>query len=1162
MKKSAIFAAAAAMFLTAFAAALPPEYERLEYLESTGTQYIGTGVLADDDCGYRLEFKCTLQKNEQFFCGSRNDSGDTRCYIGGTFTSGNPAVITFVGWNTLVIPNSAWANSATQCVAEVNYRGSRQARFGAITAALPTLTTQTAPFLLFAGNIRNRNPSLVTGACRIYSFEMTRGVNTTLNMLPARRISDGVLGMYDTVGDSFYTNSGSGTFVAGPVVDEGGSDDPDPVVPEWTAPTNGVLLLTFDDANYDNWLAATNLFARYGARATFCPYGSLTADKLAKMMLLKDRGHTIGCHTVGHVNTDGVTDPAAWCAAQVAPQVAAYASVGHTVRTLAYPNNKHTDAIDDYIAANTSIRRFRAADLAGGTYLAAQSGGDLAHTEACFTPVAEIGSLKVVNAVACGSGYNTDLENLLGGIRRAAASNEVLAVFSHDIQASPSSGGMSTAWLESILATASGLGMCICGMDEYPLDEEPEPDPDPSGPGVLPAGYTLLEYVESTGSQYVDTGVMSGDDVAIEMYWQSLMALNSSADSRFCVGARKAYKQSSLYLSWQAENMSGDGSGTNPIGLRYLWGDYEYNSGIGPSDYVAQRISATEMMLGAVKLATPTAQEFPNSYSIYAFTINQAGSASSAGALMRLKWLRLTKDGTEVRRYLPVRRNSDFVAGLYDLVEGAFFPSASSTPLVAGPVASSSIDPFEFSSKPAGDGVELKATLVEVTPETAFSTGDLYMQLAKKGSPLPAAAKVASGFAAGDTFTTNLTGFASSGTYAVRFTYMSSGSSAAVAGDAEFSVRRAPVDVGAAINVGAFSHRARVSFEAYDGESALADFPVLVRLSESMVENFSYGDLVDGNDLVFTDESDHILACEVDTWNPNGESLIWVRVPSLAASTQIYMYYGTRSSYGAPCVNATNVWSKYVGVYHLGTGLSEAGGSGRDLVKPAWTSVSQAGLLGECVTNALPTDLQNLRFPTPRTALTEATCFTVTAWFRPDSRSLNGARPMASKQYWNIPDGFEFQLLESGSTRALRARTQAADDNNQATSSYSADYIPHYTWTHIGARFDGGSLAVFDNGANIASGNKNAVTGDDCGYWGIFGLPSSTEQIIGANANSLSIFQGWTLTGLADEVRIYNGAASDLWVKTEHDTVSNPTFSRVTVDTGWTGATGFSVHIR
>ena len=1136
----------------AAAAALPSEYERLEYLESTGTQYIDTGVLADDDNGYRLEFMCTQKQTTQFFCGSRNKSGDTRCCIGSTYYVDDNIPIAYFGWNTLVIQNSERQNCSTQCVAEVNYLGSRQARFGAKVAALSTLTTQTHPFFLFAGNMRNSSPSTICGWCRIYSFEMTHGQETVLNLLPARRISDGVLGMYDTVGDSFYTNAGSGTFVAGPVVDEGGGDDPDPVVPEWTTPSNGVLLLTFDDANYDNWLAATNLFARYGARATFCPYGSLTAANLEKMMLLKARGHTVGCHTVGHVNTDGVTDPAAWCSAQVEPQVAAYASVGHTARTLAYPNNKHTQAIDDYIVANTSIRRFRAADLAGGTYLAAQSGGDLAHTDECFTPVSEIGSLKVVNAIGCASYYNTDLDNLLGGIRRAAASNEVLAVFSHDIQASPSSVGMPTAWLESILATASGLGMCICGMDEYPLDEEPEPDPDPVEPGVLPAEYTLLEYVESTGSQYVDTGVMSGDDVAIEMYWQSRMALNSSADSKFCVGVRRAYKQSSLYLSWQAEVVS-----SAKVGLRYLWGEYEYNSFLTPSEFVAQRISATEMMLGVVKLATPTTQEFPNSYSIYVFNINNAGSASSAGALMRLKWLRLVKGGTEVRRYLPARRNSDSVAGLYDLVEGAFFPSATSTALVAGPVASSSSDPFEFSSKPVDGGAELKATLVAVTPETAFSTGDLYLQLAKKGSPLPAAVKVASGFAAGDTFTTNLTGFVAGGFYAARFTYVPSGSAAEFAGDIEFAVRGAPVDAGTAINVGAFSHRARVSFEAYDGASALGDFPVLVRLSESAVANFRYADLTNQEDLVFTDGASHILASEVDTWNPNGESLIWVRVPSLTSSAKVYMYYGMRGSQIAPYVSPTNVWSKYVGVYHLGSGLKEAGGSGRDLIKPDWTSISSSGILGECVANSLPSERANLRAPTPRAALTDPTRFTLTAWFKPDSRTSNGMRLMASKQDWSISDGFEFMLLINGSTRALRLRTQAADAPNQVDSPYLAGRMPNGEWTHVGARYDGGSLAAFDNGTNIVQGAANGVTGADCGYWGIFGPPTSTAQLVTA----LATFQSWTLTGLADEVRVYNGAASDIWVKTEHDTVTNPTFSRVTVDTNWTGQTGFSVHI-
>ena len=36
------------------------------------------------------------------------------------------------------------------------------------------------------------------------------------NGIPARRDSDGVLGIYDTVSNNFFTNAGTGTFIAGP----------------------------------------------------------------------------------------------------------------------------------------------------------------------------------------------------------------------------------------------------------------------------------------------------------------------------------------------------------------------------------------------------------------------------------------------------------------------------------------------------------------------------------------------------------------------------------------------------------------------------------------------------------------------------------------------------------------------------------------------------------------------------------------------------------------------------------------------------------------------------------------------------------------------------------------------------------------------------------
>jgi len=37
-----------------------------------------------------------------------------------------------------------------------------------------------------------------------------------MDLRPARRDSDGVIGMYDLVSRTFKTNSGSGAFIAGP----------------------------------------------------------------------------------------------------------------------------------------------------------------------------------------------------------------------------------------------------------------------------------------------------------------------------------------------------------------------------------------------------------------------------------------------------------------------------------------------------------------------------------------------------------------------------------------------------------------------------------------------------------------------------------------------------------------------------------------------------------------------------------------------------------------------------------------------------------------------------------------------------------------------------------------------------------------------------------
>ena len=75
------------------------------------------------------------------------------------------------------------------------------------------------------------------------------------------------------------------------------------------------------------------------------------------------------------------------------------------------------------------------------------------------------------------------------------------------------------------------------------------------------------------------------------------------------------------------------------------------------------------------------------------------------------------------------------------------------------------------------------------------------------------------------------------------------------------------------------SYQAMLTVQGYDG-AELENFPVLVRLSPQTVAGFHHGTCrADGSDVMFVDESYEPLPYQLDTWNPSGESLFWVKLP-------------------------------------------------------------------------------------------------------------------------------------------------------------------------------------------------------------------------------------------------------------------------------------------
>ena len=96
-----------------------------------------------------------------------------------------------------------------------------------------------------------------------------------------------------------------------------------------------------------------------------------------------------------------------------------------------------------------------------------------------------------------------------------------------------------------------------------------------------------------------------------------------------------------------------------------------------------------------------------------------------------------------------------------------------------------------------------------------------------------------------------------------------------------------------AIKPNGFSRGVVLTVDGYDASrTTLTNFPVLVRISEAGISGFDYDDLMfssTGDDICFVAEDGTPLAFEIDTWNTAGESLVWVKLPTMENGTEFAM---------------------------------------------------------------------------------------------------------------------------------------------------------------------------------------------------------------------------------------------------------------------------------
>ena len=127
--------------------------------------------------------------------------------------------------------------------------------------------------------------------------------------------------------------------------------------------------------------------------------------------------------------------------------------------------------------------------------------------------------------------------------------------------------------------------------------------------------------------------------------------------------------------------------------------------------------------------------------------------------------------------------------------------------------------------------------------------------------------------------------------------------------------------------VAEFARGVKFTVAGYNGGAEVqTNFPVLVRLSTA-ITGFDYNDFYNKSvdptdpdslklvDIGFVDAETNGIPYEIDTWDPSGESLIWVNLPRMTNGTEFAMWY--RSSKTGKALNPDNVWTNYAGVWHF-----------------------------------------------------------------------------------------------------------------------------------------------------------------------------------------------------------------------------------------------------
>ena len=675
---------------------IPDEYQEVDYIEGTGTQYINTGVRGVDTYGFSLEFAPeTITHNtypsilsgylDEATLGYFQDS--YKMYlriqsveIGAPFYSG------FVDdeWYTFRMTNSSFE--------VINSSGT----------VVYQSTARTRPWSAYSHTISvfnaYNNPQDRISCGKLKSLVLYDQDNGKLvDFVPCYRKLDSVIGLYDRVSGTFFTNQGTGTFTKGP-------DTAYQFVEYIESSGTQFIDTEISLRDYDQNLDIT-VDAYYGSN----PYG-----------------------TQGLEYSD--VSNQYWFSFPEIGNSKAYVQCSKGIyATFNKPNSRIKVSINSKTAevslggqtATTSSTSF----ITAASQMSSSSNGNLylfaAHD--WYDDSAK-------------EGFNG--EKLYSCIIKNATTGELLRNFHPCYRISDNEIGLYDS-VSGRFFSNGGTGVFTKGSNiptKLVLWERSS--------HILPAGYTELEYIESSGTQYIDTGVSLRDYdqnlfITLDTYFESsptavgTQGLNYSGASGYYWHSFPEQDTSSYYMQCSAGSWS---TFTSVYGSRVT-----ITSNSKTAKFTIGDQTMTSGSSSFINAATAAGSS--NNGNLYLFAANDWYTDSAADFMYgeRIYSCTFSNATTEelIRDFVPCLRESDGEIGLYDYVTGTFFTNQgtgefighhttsivteqiSNLILNVSPIA---IDPFtESVSSPVSDDI-LSETVTESISDVSLGSSSVSVE--------------------------------------------------------------------------------------------------------------------------------------------------------------------------------------------------------------------------------------------------------------------------------------------------------------------------------------------------------------------------------------------------------------------------------------------------